>query len=143
MTPKEYLQQYKNAVERVNAALEHWEELDSIAKHVTPNYGGEGGGQHQSGDEKMLNAVNKIIDAKNRVSDEMEMLEATEREILSTIDKISDPTLNTLLRKRYINCKTFEQIAVEMNYSYYHVVHRLHPEALEAVKMLLNVTSEV
>lgn len=136
MTPKEYLQQYKNAVERAKAAFEHWEELDSIAKRATPNYGGEGGGQRQSGDEKMLNAVSKIIDAKNRVSDEMEMLEATEREIISTINKVSNPTLNTLLRKRYISCKTFEQIAVEMNYSWRQTI-RLHGAALNSVRSIL------
>ena len=143
MTPKEYLQQYRHAVERARSALEHLQELQTIATRTTPIYGGEGGSQHQSGDEKLCNAVERIIEAKNRVSDELEMLEATEREVVKTIDSVTDNALNTLLYKRYINGKTFEQIAVEMNYSYYHVVHRLHPEALEAVKMLLNVTSEV
>ena len=140
MTPKEYLQQYRHAVERARSALEHLQELQTMATRTTPIYGGEGGGQHQSGDEKLCNAVERIIEAKNRVSDELEMLEATEREVVKTIDSVTDNALNTLLYKRYINGKTFEQIAVEMNYSYYHVVHRLHPEALEAVKMLLNVT---
>lgn len=143
MTPKEYMQQYRHAVERARSALEHLQELQTMATRTTPIYGGEGGGQHQSGDEKLCNAVERIIEAKNRVSDELEMLEATEREVVKTIDSVTDNALNTLLYKRYINGKTFEQIAVEMNYSYYHVVHRLHPEALEAVKMLLNVTSEV
>lgn len=143
MTPKEYLQQYRHAVERARSALEHLQELQTMATRTTPIYGGEGGGQHQSGDEKLCNAVERIIEAKNRVSDELEMLEATEREVVKTIDSVTDNALNTLLYKRYINGKTFEQISVEMNYSYYHVVHRLHPEALEAVNMLLNVTSEV
>ena len=143
MTPKEYLQQYRHAVERARSALEHLQELQTMATRTTPIYGGEGGGQHQSGDEKLCNAVERIIEAKNRVSDELEMLEATEREVVKTIDSVTDNALNTLLYKRYINGKTFEQIAVEMNYSYYHVVHRLHPEALKAVKMLLNVTSDL
>lgn len=143
MTPKEYLQQYGHAVLRAEAAIEHLEKLQSMATRITPNYGGESGGSHQSGDEKLVDAVSKIIEAKNRVSDELEMLEATEREVVKTIDSVTDNALNTLLYKRYINGKTFEQIAVEMNYSYYHVVHRLHPKALKAVKMLLNVTSDL
>lgn len=135
MTAKEYLQQYKDAVERARSALEHLEELQSMATRITPQYGGEGGGgQHQSGDAKLANAVDKIIEAKSRVSDELEMLIATEREVVMTIDSIADKTLSTLLYKRYVNCKTFELIAVEMNYSYVHIVHRLHPKALEAVK---------
>ena len=137
MTAKEYLQQYRHAVDRARAALEHLEELESIATRVTQLYGGEGGGQHQSGDEKMCNAVDKIIEAKNRVSDELETLEATDREIIGTIDKITDGTLHTLLYERYINGKTWEQIAVVMNYSYQHIVHYLHPKALNAVKHLI------
>lgn len=136
MTPKEYLQQYRHAVDRARAALEHLEELESIATRVTPLYGGEGGGQHQSGDEKMCNAVNKIIEAKNRVSDELETLEATDREIIGTIDKVTDGTLHTLLYERYINGKTWEQIAVMMNYTYRRVT-QLHGKALNAVKDFL------
>lgn len=143
MTPKEYLQQYQYSVKRARAALDHLHELQSMATRITPLYGGEGGGgQHQSGDEKMQNAVDKIIEAKNRVSDELEMLEATEREVIGTINSVEEP-FRTLLYERYINTKTFEQIAVEMNFCYYHIVHRLHPKALKAVKMLLNVTSDM
>lgn len=136
MTPKEYLQQYRHAVDRARAALEHLEELESIATRVTPLYGGEGGGQHQNRDEKMCNAVDKIIEAKNRVSDELETLEATDREIIGTIDKITDGTLHTLLYERYINGKTWEQIAVLMNYTYRRVT-QLHGKALNAVKDFL------
>lgn len=136
MTPKEYLQQYRHAADRARAALEHLEELESIATRVTPLYGGDGGGQHQSGDEKMCNAVDKIIEAKNRVSDELETLEATDREVIGTIDKITDGTLHTLLYERYINGKTWEQIAVQMNYTYRRVT-QLHGKALNAVKDFL------
>lgn len=136
MTAKEYLQQYRYAAERARAALEHLEEIESIATRVTPLYGGDCGGQHQSGDEKMCNAVDKIIEAKNRVSDELETLEATDREIIGTIDKITDGTLHTLLYERYINGKTWEQIAVQMNYTYRRVT-QLHGKALNAVKDFL------
>ena len=123
--------------------MDHLEELKSMAARITPNYDGEGGGTHQSGDEKLVDAVSKIIEAKNRVSDELEMLEATEHEVIETINNVEDSTLSTLLYERYINGKTFEAIAVQMNFCYYHIVHRLHPKALKAVKMLLNVTSDL
>ena len=137
MTPKEYLQQYQYSVKRARAALDHLHELQSMATRITPLYGGEGGsGQHQSGDEKMQNAVDKIIEAKNRVSDELEMLEATEREVVKTIDSVENKTLRTLLYERYINDKTFERIAVEMNYSWRQTI-RLHGTALMAVKNVI------
>ena len=136
MTPKNYLQQYRHAVLRAEAAMEHLEKLQSMATRITPNYGGEGGGSHQSGDEKLVDAVSKIIEAKNRVSDELEMLEATEHEVIETINSVQDNILKVLLYERYINCKTFERIAVFMNYSWRQTV-RLHGAALNEVKKIL------
>lgn len=135
MTPKEYLQQYRDAVRRAAAAQDHLDELRSMATRITPNYGGEGGGTHQTGD-KLGAAVARILDAESRVSDELEMLEATEREVVKTINGVQDGTLNTLLYERYINGKTWEQIAVLMNYTYRRVT-QLHGKALNAVKDFL------
>ena len=130
---KEYLKQYRDAVRRATAAQDHLEELQSMATRVTPNYGGEGGGTHQSSDEKMMSSVFRIRDAEARVEAELELLIATEREVQHTIDAVKDNTLNTLLYERYVNGKTWEQIAVLLNYSWRQTV-RLHGVALAAVK---------
>lgn len=135
MTPKEYLLQYRDAVRRAAAAQDHLDELRAMAERITPNYGGSGGGTHQTGD-KLGAAVARLVDAESRVSDELEMLEATEREVIGTIDKITDGTLHTLLYERYINGKTWEQIAVALNYSYRQTT-RMHGAALIAVKHVL------
>ena len=136
MTAKEYLLQYREAVRRATAAQDHLDELRAMAERITPNYGSSGGGGKQTGD-KLGAAVARLVDAESRVSDELELLEATERDVISTIGKITDETLHTLLYERYINGKTWEQIAVVMNYSYQHIVHYLHPKALNAVKHLI------
>lgn len=130
---KDYLKQYRDAVRRAIAVQDHLAELQSMATRITPTYGGDGGGTHQSGDEKLVNAVSKIVEAKNRLSDELETLEATEREIIRTINSIQDSILSKLLYERYINGKTWEQIAVMLNYSWRQTV-RLHGVALAAVK---------
>ena len=135
MTPKEYLQQYRDAVRRAAAAQDHLDELRSMATRITPNYGGEGGGTHQTGD-KLGAAVARIMDAESRVSDELEMLEATEREVIGTINDVQDGTLSTLLYERYINGKTFERIAVSMDYSWRQTI-RLHGAALNEIKSIL------
>jgi hypothetical protein len=135
MTPKEYLLQYRDAVRRATAAQDHLDELRAMAERITPNYGGSGGGTHQTGD-KLGAAVAHLVDAESRVSDELEVLEATEREVIGTIDKITDGTLHTLLYERYINGKTWERIAVALNYSYRQTT-RMHGAALIAVKHVL------
>lgn len=134
---KDYLMQYRASVRRAKSALDHLEELRTMATRITPNYGGEGGGSHQTGD-KLGAAVARIIDAENRVIDELEMLEAIEHEVLNTILRVKDATLSTLLYERYINGKTWEQIAVDMHYSYRGVT-KMHGRALLAVKECIEV----
>ena len=53
---------------------------------------------------------------------------------MSAIERVNDCTLRKLLIKRYLQFKTWEQIAVEMNYSWRQIV-RLHGKALQKVKM--------
>lgn len=137
MTAKEYLQQYRDAVRRAKVAQDHLAELRTIAERITPNYGASGG-THQTGD-RLGAAVARIVDAEAKVDAEIELMTATAREVRTTIEAVPEP-YQTLLYERYINGKTFETISVQMNFSYYHIVHRLHPKALKAVKMLLNVT---
>lgn len=132
MTAKEYLQQYRDAVRKVSAAQDHLDELRAMATRITPNYSSENGGTHQTGD-KLGAAVARIVDAESRVSDELEYLEATEREVIRVINGVQNGTLSTLLYERYINGKTWEQIAVQLNYSWRQTC-RLHGAALQAVK---------
>lgn len=136
MTAKEYLMQYREAARRVTAAQDHLTELRAIAERTTPSYSTSGSGQ--PGD-RLGAAVARMVEAEDRLEAEIELLIATEREIVQTINRVPEP-YRTLLYERYINGKTFETISVQMNFSYYHIVHRLHPKALKAVKMLLNVT---
>lgn len=132
MTAKEYLSQYRDVVRRSIAIQHHIDELEEIATRTTPNYSATGSGKNQSGD-KLGAIVSQIADAKSRASDELELLIATEREIEDAIRSVKDIKLSTLLYERYINGKTFEKIAAEMNYSWRQTI-RMHGEALLAVK---------
>lgn len=77
------------------------------------------------------------LEAKiNRRVDALYMIKA---EILNAITAVDNPTYRTLLIERYINFKTWEKIAVDMNYSYVHLVHTLHPCALKALKTLNSI----
>lgn len=135
MTPKEYLMQYRDAVRRASAAQDHLTELRAMAERITPNYGASGSAQSS---DKLGKAVACIVDAEARVDAEIELLIATEREIERTINAVGDSTLRTLLYERYINGKTWEQIAVDMHYSYRGVT-KMHGRALLAVKECIEV----
>lgn len=135
MTPKEYLQQYRDAVRRAKAAMDHLDELRAMAERITPNYSGGGGG-HQTGD-RLGAAVARIVDAEAKVDAEIELMTATAREIRKTIEAVPEP-YRTLLYERYINGKAWEQVAVDMHYSYRGVT-KMHGRALQAVKECIEV----
>ena len=59
-------------------------------------------------------------------------------EIVSVIKKIDDPEHQTLLELRYLCFKTWEQIAVDMNYSVRNI-YKLHDQSLADVKQFLSV----
>ena len=124
---KRFLLQYRNAVNESKAALDHLAEIRAMAERITPAYGGSGGGSHE--DDKLGAAVARIIDMEDRVSDSIENLEATEREVTKVIDAVKDDIQRAILYERYINGKTFERIAVSLSYCRRQTI-RLHGLAL-------------
>lgn len=77
----------------------------------------------------------KYTSYTDKIDKRVDELVEIKQEILSAINEVEDPTLRTLLQLRYINFETWEQIAIDMHYSYMQVC-RLHGKALEKVKML-------
>lgn len=57
-------------------------------------------------------------------------------EIIETIGMVQDEVLNRLLWLRYVQGVSFEEVAVDMHYSYRHVT-RLHGEALQRVEKIM------
>lgn len=92
-------------------------------------------------DEKVQTSTKNTSDGKFAAYTEYSaMIDKKEFELLvyksrmhNLINRLDNPTYRTLLSLRYINCKTWEQIAEDMHYSYVHIVHRLHPMALNEV----------
>lgn len=122
MTAKEYLQQYREAVRRTEAISDHLAELRATCEQLRTE-----DGQRVALDK----AVAALVDAQEQTAAEITQLCKLETEIACTIDAAQEP-YRTLLYERYINGKTWEQIAVAMNYSYRRVL-QLHGSALLAV----------
>ena len=127
MTAKEYLMQYRDAMRRTKAISDHIAELRVICEQLRTEDG------HRIALDK---AVAELVDTEAKCNAEIVQLEKLEDEIKRTIELTREP-YHTLLYERYINGKTWEQIAVCMDYSYVHIVHRLHPEALRAAQAFI------
>lgn len=71
----------------------------------------------------------KLIDARSNAW-------SIRMNVVNTIGKLTDSTYSQLLYKRYIELKTWERIAAELNYSYMHIT-RLHGYALAEIENVL------
>lgn len=85
-------------------------------------------------EDKLQNAVCDIIELEDKIKAEIDEYVRIENEIREVINRQDDVDERLLLRLRYIEFNTFEQIAIKMNYSL-RQIWRIHKKALKNVKM--------
>ena len=131
MTAKEYLSQYRDAVEDIKVKNAELEKLREDAVSISPSSSAE----HTTGNisDKVGRKAPEIADLEREIEEEKAAARLLRRDIRASISKIPIKDLRRLLTYRYICGCTFERVAVKMGRSYYHVVHRLHPAALKKV----------
>lgn len=136
MTTKEWLNRGYKLDKEINALLK---EQSAALTRATGSTCGTSAERVQTSrrnitEDRFINyaSYSELID--NRIDE----LYAIKQEILSAINKVDDAVLRTLLIEKYVNFHTWEQIACNMNYSYVHVVHNLHPKALNAISKIVN-----
>ena len=85
-------------------------------------------------EDKLQNAVCDIIELEEKIKSEIDEFVKVENEIREVINRQEDVDERLLLRLRYIEFNTFEQISIKMNYSL-RQIWRIHKKALKNVKM--------
>lgn len=131
MTAKQYLSQYRKALSEIKCKETERKTLFERATAVSP---ATVDGQPTAGsisDKTGTGAVN-IAALDEKISEELKALETTLSDIRDTIGHIPDVDERNLLTYYYICQLTWEQVAVEMNYSYSHLVHTIHPRSLRS-----------
>ena len=131
MTAKEYLLQARYLDNRIASKREQIQNLNDLATKCTTTWSDMPRSQN-TGRSRMADCVIQIIDLENEISADMLKLINLKREITETINKVENDEYKTILEKRYLCWLTWEQIAVDLNYSVMHI-HRMHGEALKAV----------
>ena len=131
MTAKEYLLQARYLDNRIASKREQIQNLNDLATKCTTTWSDMPRSQN-TGRSRMADCVIQIIDLENEISADMLQLINLKREITETINKVENDEYKTILEKRYLCWLTWEQIAVDLNYSVMHI-HRMHGEALKAV----------
>jgi DNA-directed RNA polymerase specialized sigma subunit len=104
----------------------------SRATKITPSYSDmPKGGQQEN---KIENAIEKIMKIDAEINNEIDEYIQVKTEVKSAISSITNELYREVLERKYIKGETFEQIAVEMNYTYRNVCY-LHGKALNTVNV--------
>lgn len=134
MTAKEYLRQYKLMTARIRNREHDLAELREERESISINLDGMPHGTSLS--DKTARLAAQLADAEEEIIELRSEAWSIRMEIVRTLNRIQTPEYNTLLYLRYIEGKTWEQIAVEMHYTFRHTT-RLHGDALREVDAIL------
>lgn len=139
MTAKEYLSQIRTLETRIKSIDNEIEALrDEVGSLRSPWPDGQ---PHGSG------VTNPVEAEAVKLADRLQQLETEQiktrgrlwiqrMRIIDDIGRIQDNTAVALLTAKYVNGDTFEQIAVDIGYSYRQVL-RKHGEALEKFRAVM------
>lgn len=131
MTAKEYLEQAFRLDQRINSKLSQVSSLNDLALKCTSTITGMPRNPSPSV-SSMEKAICKIIDLEDEINHDIDTLVDLKREIVQVIKQVDNIECQTLLELRYLCFKTWEEIAVEMNYCIDNV-YKLHRKALSKV----------
>lgn len=129
METKEYLQQIGRYDRLINNKLVELAQYRSMACSVSAVKNDERVQSSPSYDT-MDKIVSKIEQMENEIDMLVDRYIDNKQIIISQIDSMSDEMTYQILFSRYVEQKTFEKMAIEMNYCYKQII-RIHGKALQ------------
>ena len=130
MNTKQYLGQIRRYDKMINNKLSEIYQLKTLATSISVATDGDRV-QSSGNKDRMGNTVAKLVDLQIETEKLIQMYTEKRQVIILQIDDIADSNFYDVLFHRYIEGKTFEAIAANMNYSWRQVV-RIHDDALRA-----------
>ena len=127
--------QYMNRVRRVDQEIQMLERLIQRTREsveaVTQKYDGDGAQA-----TKNPHKFDRLVELEGLVDQKIQEQLTLKAETLLTIGKLKDRRQRMIPTEYYLEMKTWEQVAVDIGYSYQHVM-RLHGYALKAVSEIM------
>lgn len=128
--------QYMNRVRRVDKEIQALENLllrtrDSL-ENTTQKYDSDG-----SQSTKEPHKFDKLVELELLIRQKTKEQVQMKLETLETVSRLKDRRQRIALTEHYLNMKTWEQVAVEMNYSWRQVMN-IHGHALQEVQKIIS-----
>lgn len=132
MKAKDYLQQLEKLDTIINQKIQEKCDLRSLVTGVSsPDPSAERvQGGSLPGDTGFAKTINKIVDLEKEIDSDIDAFIDKKDKIINKIHGLQSAKHIDLLFKKYVQYKKFEQIAVEMGYTYQYVIE-LHGYALQ------------
>lgn len=133
MTAKQWL----NRARRIDREIRTLEEVIKSTRErlesVTQSYSGDGA---QS--TKDPHKFDRLVELESLVNEKIDEQIQIKTEILEAISQIRDRRQRIVLTEYYLNMKTWEQVAVEINYSWRQVMN-IHGRALQEMQRIISL----
>lgn len=110
---KAWLWRYQISLKREKVLADEIEDMNSRACRVTHALTGMPGGP--SDGQSLPRAVERILQAKQDLQDQITQCGAIRREIVAVLEQVINARDHEIMRRRYILGQRFEQISVEMH----------------------------
>lgn len=139
MNAKQYLRRIRFLDKTISAKLEQITAHRSLAAKVTSVL--QESPQFHSGyyEDRLANIVAKIVDLEEQLQKDLEEYINLKRKVIMQINSMEDGRLKLVLYHRYLNQKTWEDIACDLNCST-QWVHTLHGQALQEFEKILEAS---
>ena len=139
--PREILRRTLHIDQEIKALQQEQDQLEESLSSLQSFDYGKPSVQSSGGRGRVEALAIQVADGKDRIARRIGQLIAAKTEARELIAKLPEGPERNVLVQRYILLRSWEQTAVELGYSYRHVI-RLHGEALRQLreKMSLNVT---
>ena len=129
MKTKDYLSQVSRLNKMINNKLSEIHQLRELSVSISA-IGNDEKVQTSPNFDKIGTAIAKIDELENNLDKMIDEYLVKRERIIAQIDTMEEGSVYQILFSRYIEKKTFEKIATEMEYSWRQIV-RLHGKALQ------------
>lgn len=132
MTAKQFLSRGRWIEREITSLIRTRDETRDRLTHITQNYDSDG-----AQTTKDPHKFDSLVELEDKIDELIDRLYATKTEILGVIDKLEDRREFLALKVYYIDMKTWEEVAVEMNYTWRQTM-RIRKAALLHVEEIMS-----
>ena len=132
MTAKQWLHRARTIDKEIEVLLDEKQQTLDRLLQITQSYT-----RSEAQTSKDPHKIDKLIEYEDKIDRKVDELAAVKQEIGSIIDLLEDDHQRIALRGYYLAIKTWEQVAVDMNYSFQGVM-LIRKKAIEEVEKILN-----